>query len=526
MKGWFTVNLKVNKEPIRFTEKVCGCTQEQSIELDYVLPDYYPEIFRIIKCCAEPKITSCTANGDRITYELTVCLKIIYCSENSSRPEAIDQKLVYSRTVNLDRYTESPSVYISAEADHINCRAVNRRRIDIRGAVTISISAFGDCETDVVSEVFGGNVQLKTRSCLCPSSIIRTSRRATVSDDFDLGADAPPIGSILRASAEIVSADKKMIAGKAAAKGELKISMAYVPAGGEDSNVCCMQFSMPFSQLMELDGMDDTYDCTISSSVISCDIIPRSNGDGESRSIECEVLLFIDCTAVKMSACGIACDEYSTSHSSSHTCTSVKTALEPVNIESSVIVKGVCENKDSPLSVVYDAWCTASKLRPVITEGKAMAAGTVTVSVMGRTESGDFVISESDIPVEEDLTASAGLDGRKLSDDADIRLTFSVISCGYTISDENKAEVKAEIAVRGQITDYDTVEAITEISVDEETPREKNDEYALRLYFAEEGEELWGIAKRYGAAISRVIEENELDGDVIREGRMLLIPIA
>ena len=43
---------------------------------------------------------------------------------------------------------------------------------------------------------------------------------------------------------------------------------------------------------------------------------------------------------------------------------------------------------------------------------------------------------------------------------------------------------------------------------------------------AEEGEELWGIAKRYGAAISRVIEENELDGDVIREGRMLLIPIA
>ena len=234
------MNLKVNKEPVRFTEKICGCTQEQSIELDYVLPDYYPEIFRIIKCCAEPKITSCAANGDRITYELTVCLKIIYCSENSSRPEAIDQKLVYSRTVNLDRSVDSPSVYISAEADHINCRAVNRRRIDIRGAVTISINAFGDCETDVVSEVFGGNVQLKTRSCLCPSSIIRTSRRVTVSDEFDLGADAPPIGSILRASAEIVSSDKKTIASKVAAKGELKISIAYVPAGGEDSNVCAV----------------------------------------------------------------------------------------------------------------------------------------------------------------------------------------------------------------------------------------------------------------------------------------------
>lgn len=520
------MNLKVNKEPVRFTEKICGCTQEQSIELDYVLPDYYPEIFRIIKCCAESKITSCAANGDRITYELTVCLKIIYCSENSSRPEAIDQKLVYSRTVNLDRSVDSPSVYISAEADHINCRAVNRRRIDIRGAVTISISAFGDCETDVVSEVFGGNIQLKTRCCPCPSSIIRTSRRVTVSDEFDLGADAPPIGSILRASAEIVSSDKKTIASKVAAKGELKISIAYVPAGGEDSNVCCMQFSMPFSQLVELEGMDDTYDCRISSSVISCDIIPRSEGDGESRSIECEVLLFIDCTAVRMSSYSIACDEYSTSHSSSHTCTSVKTALEPVNVESSLIVKGICENKDSPISVVYDAWCTVSKLRAVITDGKAMAVGTAVLSVMGRTESGDFIICETDVPIEEDLTAAAGLDGKALTADADIRLVFSVISCGYTISDENKAEIKAEVAARGQITGYDTVEAITDIAVDEDSPREKNDEYALRLYFAEEGEELWGIAKRYGAAISRVIEENELDGDVIREGRMLLIPIA
>ncbi|MGN0521670.1 MAG: DUF3794 domain-containing protein, partial [Eubacterium sp.] len=52
----------------------------------YVLPDYYPEIFRIIKCTAEPKITSCAVSGDRVTYELTVCLKVIYCSEGGTRP--------------------------------------------------------------------------------------------------------------------------------------------------------------------------------------------------------------------------------------------------------------------------------------------------------------------------------------------------------------------------------------------------------------------------------------------------------
>lgn len=522
MKGWFTVSLKVNKEPVRFTEKICGCNQEQSVELDYVLPDYYPEIFRIIKCFAEPQITACTVNGDRVSYELTVCLKVVYCSENGSRPEAVDQKLVYSRTVNLDKNVQSPSVYITAETDHVNCRAVNRRRIDIRGAVTVSVTAFGDTDTEVVEEAFGGNIQLKKLSCTCPSSIIRTRKKVSVSDEFELAPDAPPIGSLLRASAEIISADKKIIASKAAAKGELRIDMVYTPSGGEGTEISCMHFSMPFSQLAELEGMDDTYDCRINSSVVSCDITPRSEGDGDADRVECEVILLIDCLAVKRSVYSIACDEYSTSHTSSHTCTPVKIEKDPVSVESTFSVKGICENKDSPISAVYDAWCSTSRLRTVINDGKAFAGGGVMLSVMGKTENGDFVIIETEVPVEAEIVSSP--DG--FSRDADIRVNFSVLSCGYTITSDNTAELKAEIAARGYVSDFDTVEAITDLAVDEDSPREKNDEFALRLYFAEPEEELWGIAKKYGASISKVVEENELDSDVIREGRMLLIPIS
>ena len=40
------------------------------------------------------------------------------------------------------------------------------------------------------------------------------------------------------------------------------------------------------------------------------------------------------------------------------------------------------------------------------------------------------------------------------------------------------------------------------------------------------GEELWDIAKRYGASMMRIMEENELDGDIVKEAGMLLIPAA
>ena len=516
------MNLKINREPIKFSETICTCSQEQPIELDYVLPDYCPEIFRIVKCCAEPSITACTAAGDRISYELTVCLRIIYCTEGSIQPLTVEQKLVYSRTVNTDRHCDAASVYITACTDHISCRAVNSRRIDVRGAVTVSLRASGEVETEIISDVFGGGIQLRKLSCPCPSGIIRTQKRVTVSDEFDVGSDAPPLGSIIRAEAQVISADKKLIAGKAAAKGELKISLVYTSPEDNDSEppVHTMQFTLPFSQLIDLEGMDEAYDCRINTSVISCDIIPRSDGDGISRRAECEILLFIDCTAVKMSMYDIVCDEYSTSYATTHSGVPVKIAKEPVGIDCPVTVKGVCENHDSPLSVIYDCWCSTSGLKAAVNDSKVTVSGKVTFSVMGRTENGDTVICTADASVDEVLACETAA----LSENADIRAVFAVLSCGYNFTADNTAEVKAEIAVRGWITDYDTVEAITEITVDEESIPEKRDDSALRLYFADKGENLWEISKKYGAVISRVIEENELDSDILAKKRMLLIP--
>lgn len=516
------MDLKVNKEAVRYCEKICSCTQEQSIELDYVLPDYYPEIFRIVKCIAEPQITACAVNGSKAVYELTVCLKVIYCSEGSNVPQAVEQKLVYSRTAELDRPADAPSVYITAVSDHINCRAVNRRRIDVRGAVTVNVCIMGENVTETVCEAFGENIQLRKKNCLCPSQVIRTQKRAVVSDDLSLSETAPPIGTILRATADVISADKKLIAGKAAAKGELKISVVYTSAEDSDEPVSSVQFSLPFSQLVELEGLDDDFRCFINTSVISCTVSPRSEGDGVSRQLECEVLLLIDCYGVKMTETQLACDEYSTTLQSSHTSAPVRIEKVPVPIDSGFSVRGICESKDSPLAAVYDASCSSGGMRLTSSDGRLIAAGNITFTVMGLTESGDFVICETDVPVEEEISSEA----TEISPDADIRASFSVTSCTYTITADNTAEVKADITARGWLTDHITTEAITDITVDETAPREAEGDYALRLYFAENGEELWDIAKRYGASMIRIMEENELDGDIVKEAGMLLIPAA
>ncbi|MDE6593156.1 MAG: DUF3794 domain-containing protein [Oscillospiraceae bacterium] len=516
------MNFKVNKESVKSFEKICQAVQEQPVELDYVLPDYYPEIFRIMGCEAEPRVTLCGISGDRVTYELTVCIRVIYCPESGGQPEAVEQKLSYSRTVNLDKQAVNAAVYIKASPDHINCRAVNRRRIDVRGAVTVTVEVMGETDVQVICDAFGGSVELKKSACLCPSSIIHGARRVTISDELEIG-DNPPVGSIIKCGARVISTDKKLVAGKLAAKGELKISLVYTPSGdNSDRPVCALQFTLPYSQLIDMEGLDSDYDCSVYTEVVSCEIIPRSSGDGEATSLECEVMLFIDCTAVKSTLCEIACDEYSTAYNSSHSSVPVKIRSEPENIDSIIIVKGTCENKDSPLAEIYDVSCRTDKLRTEREGDKIKVTGTVRLTVIGRAENGDFILCESDVPVEEVISADPNT---AFSENAVIRLTFNVLSCTYTIGSENTAEIKAEIAVRGRIEDYRTVNAVTEITLDEQAPRERQEEFALKLYFADPGEELWDIAKGCGASVGLVMEENELDSGTLSEGRMLLIPM-
>ena len=42
------MDLKINREMLPVTEILLDEVQEQSVELDYVLPDYDPDIFRIM----------------------------------------------------------------------------------------------------------------------------------------------------------------------------------------------------------------------------------------------------------------------------------------------------------------------------------------------------------------------------------------------------------------------------------------------------------------------------------------------
>ena len=135
------MELKVNREVITVCEELYSGVQEQSTELDYILPDYFPEIFRIIQARMEPRIESYAISDGVLTYELCVEICVLYCAQDSPAVHCVRQKLCYTRTVELGRQCEGIAAELIPKPDYVNCRAVNQRRIDLRGAVSVRIRA-------------------------------------------------------------------------------------------------------------------------------------------------------------------------------------------------------------------------------------------------------------------------------------------------------------------------------------------------------------------------------------------------
>ena len=91
------MELQLEKRKIGLNEVVYSGSSEQSIELDYILPDYYSDIFKIIKCMVCPTVTSVNSNNGRINFDVDVNIKVLYISSEDSTVKCIEQKYNYNR---------------------------------------------------------------------------------------------------------------------------------------------------------------------------------------------------------------------------------------------------------------------------------------------------------------------------------------------------------------------------------------------------------------------------------------------
>ena len=511
------MDLKINREMLTVSESIFDGIQEQSVELDYILPDYFPDIFKLVKCCIVPSVLSYSINGDTVSYELQADIKILYCSEQSNTLQCICQKMTFNKSIQLSETAEKPSVTLVPKTDHINCRVVNQRRIDMRGAVSIKIKITGERTQEVICDIFGMNAQMKKLPVEFAAKKISAFKSISASEDFELNSSNQPVISIIRTYSVINVTDKKIVANKLVLKGEASVCVLYSCENGLES----MKFPVPFSQIVDMDCLDESFTCSVKAETASCDVTASADSNGDARILKCELRINVSCSAVKNLPAELVTDVYSTSFPCEFASSRLKIEQAPVEINELIQEKLTIESENGNVECVYDTWCVPKNINTAVNneEKTLVVSGMIDYCVMIKNETGMPAIIEKTEAFEHTIPVN----GISETSSADINVTS--VDCSYTITSSDSISIKADLRITGNVFLSSSCEAVTEVNFDGSVKKVRDGDYALKLYYGVEGEDIWEIAKRYSTSVRSIMEENDLDEERLTKSGMLLIPI-
>ena len=506
---------KLKKDHIAVCETALDSFTELPVESDLLLPDYCPDIVKVLKCQACPAFTKTEVNGDKCVLEGTVAITIYYTGEDA-KLHASEHKVDFLKTLELKTTPQNPAVFCTLKEDYLNCKAVSQRRVDVRGAFSVTIKILSNTEEEMICAAEGAGLQLSHRPMQSSELIGTAGKRFTVREDLELGQEKPPMDYIIRHSEKVRTDEWKISAGKVIAKGELEVLLEYQPQGeGERQTV---QYQLPVSQMLDLDGVGEESVCHDCFDLLGSALHPQTDADGLTRTAAGEFTLCLRCIALRQNTVLPAVDAYSTQFE-------LQQSQKPASLL--LTVEGLPQSWELEQTVQLpeymkkplDFWCETSALSTSVQEDVLTVGGKLRYCMLGADADGAPVYFEQAQELLQEYRLGA--------DAADylLELSLDAENCRYELSDKNSLQCRCRLKADGMILGIMPVSFITGIKVDETREKKRESESAMTIYYADEGESIWSIAKRYNTSISAVMEENSLEDEFLPEKKIVLIPM-
>ena len=150
-------------------------------------------------------------------------------------------------------------------------------------------------------------------------------------------------------------------------------------------------------------------------------------------------------------------------------------------------------------------------------KGRPVYCGTAKVTVLGRKEDGSLCSAVFDIPLRLESDRTLPKENVK----AFVECRASSVRCRC---DAEKLYVDFEVICASSVMAFEDAQCVQVIRMMPDKAREQEKGAVATLYFPEEGESVFDIAKKYRVSRLSLLERNGLEKEEDMAGRALLIP--
>ncbi len=497
---------KIFRDTIENASKLCDTKTEVAVETEILIPDYLPQIFKIVKCFVQPVILQKQAMGNRLSLEGYLRCVVFYQAEQAQKLCTTEQKVPFNKTLELPEHNATwVSIVAGGEVEYLNCRAVNQRRIDIRGACMLTVRAFAQEECMAVTALSDAGMEQKTEVVDGIQQLAVCDKLITCEDHIHF-QQTPE--SILQIDGDATLQEVKLIHGKAVVKGEICTRVLYVVATGELQQ---QEKTVDFSQILDLDGVEEGCEWAGWAEVTGCALMAGNNETGELLSVNAMLHLQVWRTAQR----SIITDAFSTRFQTELETQTVHTALPLARLKESIEVSCSGQLPDEGAQIIT---CTATVCPPelVPTETGSMIRGRAVAHIICLNSLGELDCY--------DRSCEYQLDKNWQVSPEQLDLAASATLCEVSAAKQgDEATAKLVIHLNGLLTQRIPTSVVTGIECKEEWQEENG--VALRIYYASAGEDVFDIARRYHASPVRILQTAGLEELILQQPAKLLIPV-
>ncbi len=490
-----------------------GMREETS---EAIVPDALPDILRIVECHGTAMITSREIKDGQVIVKGRVKAFAVYVPESGEGLEKIEVTLPFTQV--FEAHGEVMGVLLcSAELQSIDCRTINSRKILVRATIRTRVRLMETRSFSLCSGIRGkvaetANVQLLNESRMVKLPIAVKTKSFIVQDEVEVPPARPQIREIIKWNCKLLVGDYNIIGRKVVFKGTIQFKVLCKGNGTGLDDIFEYEFEMPFSQIVEIEGLDESADCYIALQAEDINLYVGNESDG--RILVMAVGMEAQVSAYATKRLEAISDLYSTSMGST-------VEIRPYNFTNLVerttrrqTFRDTIET-EVPVRVVKDMEVLFEDVAVTSGDGFVRLDTNAEAKILYIGEDGDAYHASKKLPVSVRLEAP------------DEILSYSKVSSAseaFSAAAVNGVEIRFDACFDIELTGGETIMSVFSAALEE-----YGDKQPVRpsvvLKYSTGNENLWSMAKRYNTTEDDIRAANGLEQQENPElEQLLLIP--
>lgn len=507
------MDLKITRHSIAVNEIIFTQTFEQPLDISISLPDYCPDIMSVLKCRVVPYISSKSINGQSVMIEGNAVANLIYLTEGG-KIRSVEYVYPFSKSVDTKIDCTDMHAFVTAKSEYINCRVLTPRKTDIHGSISVCVKIICTKAADVIVDIDEPHMQFDRKNVNSTMQLGCNEKHFIIDEEFTLDNSKEAAVGIIRHDLFATVKDCKIIGNKAVVKGEATLEVLYYSV---NDKLCRFCETVPFSQIVEADGVNDGCDCKAKIEIASQDLRLQNAGEIDS-GFNLNAKLCITIFSLCNNEVPIIVDAFSTDYETELSKSDINVEWILQNINDKFLCRKNLEFTDMTVQEIVDFRCEASVNNVQIQNNQLVLNGAVIICVIFI--DCDGVTHYSEKPVEFKYCC----DIEKEPQGFRCEPIVEAIASSYTITAENCIDARVELCVNADIYAVEQLTAISDINILENERKNSSTRGALVIYYAKCNESIWSIARKYNTSPSHIKHVNNLESDLLCEDITLLIP--